>query len=291
MIEAMVETLPKLPDQWAARSIINHLRGRRENPPEPSFERNLNPDTYRKVQKIMRGAMEPRPEIISPLINFVDTYFSTTDRSFNPDAPCVIQVLGTGNGIVESVIHKHLSRPNSSIDPRSIHWIVTDINQVCIDLAQELNGSVLPSAEHRVADATHIDFLENESVHLILSNMVLHHLEPKDVLKAMGEMVRVAKDGFFNLDPTRSLGGEIIPPLLVQLVRKNPEFAWVNRELVEAVQALARRSYVHAYKPSELRLAVKEYYKQHPEVKDLWDIRAEFKFPWFTGLWGKRITN
>ena len=98
----------------------------------------------------------------------------------------VVLDVGTGSGDLPAALARHHS-------PRALHVLACD-----------LRADVLEYATRRLARVAHVQLLEadarrlplaDESVDVAHASLLVHHLDPPDVIRALGEMRRVARRG------------------------------------------------------------------------------------------------
>jgi ubiquinone/menaquinone biosynthesis C-methylase UbiE len=98
-------------------------------------------------------------------------------------------------------------------------------------LATDLNSKILalaaynapPDVEFAVADARRLPFADG-SFDVATCSLVLHHLEPDDAVRVLGEMHRVARRGVIVNDLVRSWVGYLGALVVPRAMSKNPLF-------------------------------------------------------------------
>ena len=98
-------------------------------------------------------------------------------------------------------------------------------------LATDLNSKILalaaynapPDVEFAVADARRLPFADG-SFDVATCSLVLHHLEPDDAVRVLGEMRRVARRGVIVNDLVRSWVGYLGALVVPRAMSKNPLF-------------------------------------------------------------------
>jgi SAM-dependent methyltransferase len=98
--------------------------------------------------------------------------------------------------------------------------LATDLNPKILALAAR---NVLPDVEFAVADARRLPFADG-SFDVATCSLVLHHLEPDDAVRVLGEMRRVARRGVIVNDLVRSWVGYLGALVVPRAMSKNPLF-------------------------------------------------------------------
>ncbi len=98
--------------------------------------------------------------------------------------------------------------------------LATDLNSTILNLAAR---NAPPDVEFAVADARHLPFADG-SFDIATCSLVLHHLEPDDAVRVLGEMRRVAGRGVIVNDLVRSWVGYLGALAVPRVMSKNPLF-------------------------------------------------------------------
>ncbi len=98
--------------------------------------------------------------------------------------------------------------------------LATDLNSKILALAAR---NAPPDVEFAVADARRLPFADG-SFDVATCSLVLHHLEPDDAVRVLGEMRRVARRGVIVNDLVRSWVGYLGALVVPRVMSKNPLF-------------------------------------------------------------------
>jgi ubiquinone/menaquinone biosynthesis C-methylase UbiE len=98
--------------------------------------------------------------------------------------------------------------------------LATDLNSKILALAAR---NAPPDIEFAVADARRLPFADS-SFDVATCSLLLHHLEPDDAVRMLGEMRRVARRGVIVNDLVRSWVGYLGALVVPRAMSKNPLF-------------------------------------------------------------------